>query len=429
MPRFIKDSTIINAKIQENIDLALNAFSTKIGGKPTYCKYFNKNTTMSEADKTLGAVYKTVGTSSPVVYKEIDNFPVYGLEQLTLDMQEGEYGFNVEQDMEVIILPNTISPLPDDFIGIPSYNNDKDKTFSYLIFKVTNVTPSVLGSTQFWKLSIEHSDKTYDMFLPQVKENLVFSGEDYKEGRQSILFRDSFLVLHYIRQYRFQFLSDYKEQYFDKQVNEFALSVANARVIDYSLKVFLNETDLFNREKNASLPKMLLFSSAPGITYRDLRKQFNLSLYYKLMEGFDEKDENDTFLTSHNLVDLREEGDHTNNIFRHYDTSYYKVEYSPTGMHEFIKIPHSEQKTLVERIKENSSYENDEDLNFLIKFFNTERFNKINVLAEQKELVDSLLYRAQKLLNNYCAFSYFFVPVLLYLMTVIEEQIVERETL
>jgi len=72
MARFIQESKIIDQKIQENISLALNDFTVKIGGKPTYCRYFHRNTTMTESDPVLNTVYKNVGTSSPVVYKEED---------------------------------------------------------------------------------------------------------------------------------------------------------------------------------------------------------------------------------------------------------------------------------------------------------------------------------------------------------------------
>jgi hypothetical protein len=121
---------------------------------------------------------------------------------------------------------------------------------------------------------------------------------------------------------------------------------------------------------------------------------------------------------------MRSDGDHTNNIFRHFDTSYYRVDYSDIGMHDFVK-----DKTFLSHIKENNQYDNNEDLNFLVTYFNTNKFNDINVLAQQKELVDSILYRTQKLLNKYSAFSYFYVPILIFLLCVIEGQIVERETL
>ena len=433
MARFIKESNIINQKIRENIDLALNDFTVKIGGKPTYCHYFHRDSTMTEADPVLNTVYKTVGTSSPVVYKEIENFPVYGLEQLNLDMQEGEYGFEAESEQEVIILPNTISPLPDDFVAVPLLNNDKDHSESYIMFRVTKVVPSILGSKQFWQVTLELSDKTYRMFQEQVKANLVFSGEDYKEGRQSILFRESFLLLQYNREYRYKFLLDYVNQYTDHRVNELGVQVANSTVIDYSLKAFFNESKLFDREKNSDFPKYMDFSNVRRTNYVDLRKQYSISLYHKILNGFDDRDPDDKFLTAHDLIDLRSDGDHNNNIFKHFDSAFYRVYYCPVGFHDFIKpiIGQNDKPeiTLLERIKKNIPYELDEDLNFLITFFNTDRFNNIRVLDDQKVLVDNLLYRTNRLMDRYSVFSYFFVPILLHFMSVVEDQIMARETL
>jgi hypothetical protein len=219
---------------------------------------------------------------------------------------------------------------------------------------------------------------------------------------------------------------DYHSQYFDTRVNEFALLIANSDIIDYSLKIFLNESDMFNKEKNSLFPKYLNFSGIKQVEYRMLRKQFSRSLYNKVINGFDPKDEDDTFITTHELIDLRTAGDHTNNIFRHYNSAYYMVRYTEYGRHNFIK--EDEEQLLIDRIKENVEYEDNEDLNLLIKYFNTEKFSNITILTEQQELADDIMYRIQKLLDKYSAFSYFYIPILIFFLCVIEGQVIEKES-
>ena len=90
---------------------------------------------------------KILGAQSPIRYSEVKNFPIYGMEMIQLDLDEAEEGITSSYDGgELIILPDTIIPYPDDFFII------EHKGMEFL-FRVTAVNYDTIKSNNFYKIS------------------------------------------------------------------------------------------------------------------------------------------------------------------------------------------------------------------------------------------------------------------------------------
>ena len=146
MARFIDKAEFIN----QNVNLAENRitsqYSTFLEQKPTFTTFYHVNTRRSTTDKGLKDIEGLIDTRSPIRYNKIYNFPLYGIEQIQLDLQEEEEGLNSSYDGNAVILPNTIYPLPDDYFYI-------DYLGRKALFRVTDVKYDTIKSNGYYNIS------------------------------------------------------------------------------------------------------------------------------------------------------------------------------------------------------------------------------------------------------------------------------------
>ena len=95
-------------------------FSKYLQKNPVFVTYYAINQQLSRADTGTGSVKEQIGTSSPIRYNEIKEFPVYNLSDMKPDIQNDETeGLDINMDLSgIVILPNTITPCPDDFLYV-----------------------------------------------------------------------------------------------------------------------------------------------------------------------------------------------------------------------------------------------------------------------------------------------------------------------
>jgi hypothetical protein len=123
-----------------------SAFTRFLETTPTYVTYYNINSVESTVDLGFSNVDKILGSESPIRYSEVKNLPIYGMEAIQLDIDESDEGMNSSYDGELIILPDTITPYPDDFFIL------EHKGYNFL-FRVTAVNYDTIKSNNFYKIS------------------------------------------------------------------------------------------------------------------------------------------------------------------------------------------------------------------------------------------------------------------------------------
>ena len=88
---------------------------------------------------------KLLGSESPIRYNKIFNFPLYGIEQIQLQLDEMDEGLNSEYNGEAIILPNTIHPTVDDYFII-------DYLEKKYMFRVIKYDYDTIKSNNFYRV-------------------------------------------------------------------------------------------------------------------------------------------------------------------------------------------------------------------------------------------------------------------------------------
>ena len=140
------EKLLVNNNIFKYEDKLNSAFTRFLETTPTYVTYYNINSVESTVDLGFSNVDMILGSESPIRYSEVKNLPIYGMEAIQLDIDESDEGMDSSYDGELIILPDTITPYPDDFFIL------EHKGYNFL-FRVTAVNYDTIKSNNFYKIS------------------------------------------------------------------------------------------------------------------------------------------------------------------------------------------------------------------------------------------------------------------------------------
>lgn len=116
----------------------------------TIVDYYNINVEKSTLDEASKIQQMPVGNDSPTKYNIINDFLMYGLEQIQIQIENGDFGAEGgEISGEATILPNTIIPYPGDYFIIKYLQDD-------VIFRITGVTHDTLDDgVNIYKVNYE----------------------------------------------------------------------------------------------------------------------------------------------------------------------------------------------------------------------------------------------------------------------------------
>ena len=133
---------------------------------PTFVDYYHINNNETTTDTGFKDVASILGFRSPIRFNRIESFPLYGIEQITLQLSEQDQGLDSGYEGEAVIVPGSIKPLPNDLFMIPYLKEP-------YIFRVTEVNYDNIMPDNYYKISYKlewlDEDKVINM-KNQVKE-------------------------------------------------------------------------------------------------------------------------------------------------------------------------------------------------------------------------------------------------------------------
>jgi hypothetical protein len=143
--KIVKD--ILNNNIKK-FDKAIEVYSDFLQGVPTFTTYYNKDIVNSDQDSQLETVTEIIGIESPIKYRKIKDFVIYGIDEIRLSLEDGDFGLSSGGNGTGIIPPGSIKPLPNDYFFI-NYAGDEYR------YKVTDVEVSKANGTRFYQISFD----------------------------------------------------------------------------------------------------------------------------------------------------------------------------------------------------------------------------------------------------------------------------------
>ena len=148
MAMLVNEKKMVENNIFQYEEKLKSPMSRFLDTTPTFVTYYHINADESTADEGYKDVSSILGFRSPIKYKKIEGFPLYGIDQVILQLQEQEQGLDSEFMGDAIILPNTIKPLQNDFFAIP-YLHD------VYLFRVTEIQYDNVMPDNFYKINYQ----------------------------------------------------------------------------------------------------------------------------------------------------------------------------------------------------------------------------------------------------------------------------------
>lgn len=258
---------------------------------PTYSTYYHINNIESTADNGFQSVERVLGGNSPIRFNEVKNFPIYGVEQILLNLSDELQGMDSSYEGEAVILPNTVKPLPNDMFTIDYLDQN-------YLFMVTEIAYDTIKSNNFYKItftvkSLDGDDVENIKRQCSDKFTAVVSNVGTKE--KCIVRDDDFQLLLELDDIYRQIAERYKMMFFNSKYNSFLYTNSiGKKVYDKYLTQFINQYQLFTEKKDFNTLHFVIEDKEQQflLNYHDsiyraveLQKK-NLVKPFKYTEGF-----------------------------------------------------------------------------------------------------------------------------------------------
>ena len=135
------DDTLFN--YEKRFHSPLSRFIDK---SPTFTTYFHIADDATTTDEGFNDVDDYVGSRSPIRYRRIEHFPLYGLDQILLQIEDTEQGLDRNYEGEATLINSTIVPSQNDMFMIPSLHD-------FFIFKVIAVNSDHIMNDNYYRIN------------------------------------------------------------------------------------------------------------------------------------------------------------------------------------------------------------------------------------------------------------------------------------
>ncbi len=242
MGSFISDKSFLNENIFKYEKRLESQYSIFLEESPTFTTYYHINNVESITDSGLLNVEEILGARSPIRFKKINDFPIYGISNIQLDLSDEDEGLTTSYEGEGTILPNTILPTPNDFFVI-SYLT---KTY---IFMITSISYDTIKSNNFYRINFmlkTMSEKDLDWLEKQSSGvyNCIFNNIGTEDN--CLIEKDTYDKVVSVKDLCYKLINRYMTLFYSEKFNSFLFDDGGTYIYDKYATNFINNNELFN---------------------------------------------------------------------------------------------------------------------------------------------------------------------------------------
>ena len=400
MPIKINEMNAINENAFIYEDRIKSPSARLLDTTQTYTNYFHINNNETTTDAGFIDVEEYLGNRSPVRFGKIENFPIYGLEQIVIQLQEDDIGLDGNYEGEAIILPGTIKPVQNDFFTIPILKD------SY-VFRVTDIQYDNVMPDNFYKITfkLEYIDSDYIKQLEeQTVDEYVCVLDNYGTEEKCIIEKYCFTKVKEIQNMYQEIIEFYKALFYNERHNVFLGDGEMGRKVYDPLQTeFINKHQLFNEKNNL---ECLILTDEVEDPQRKLKYAKSM---YRLFEIRDLKLLTPFKYTLRDSITL-----HESSFYRWHEK---RIDVMDIPNH----IPSTAKQILSDEFVDAVMYNTELETEYgnLIKRFL--RKEELGIKDISLQLGDELLY-----LNNSLE-VFFFTPIIMYIIREIVKEELKKE--
>ena len=391
----------INTNYNKTIDNLVEGAKSRLNNpfyiygdrKPTIVTYYNINHNASTLDKGSSTLYDDIGQNSSLRFNKIENFHLYGIEKINVNLDVGEYGLESPIEGEALILPNTIVPVPGDMFII---NHVIDKPY---LFMVTGIGIDTLYTgANFYKISYKLTRTDMDA-LTSLETVQTIKRFTYKAGNVGttlapLIESNQAELIDKIEDNIDTLLNYYMNLFYKNSVQNFILEYQHMYLYDPYLIEFMIRNKLFALSGNN------YFHVEQAVYIGDT---FALEYDHTIFKDIEIKKSN-MRLNSVYPVPV----DDPNSLLVDRLESYYKL--SNKVMYKDYDNPINWlDMDLLDRVINNELYDEDSNLyyrNLLILYMNNKEF----------DITDKLMNSIMDIEFNYTKELFYMIPILVFIL-------------
>lgn len=211
------ESTMIDGNIFQYESRLKSSMNKYIEGGAMFVDYFVQDENSSTVDRGLQDIEQLFGSKAPLRYNEIEDFPLYGFNQLKpegTDEQQIE-DFNVNG--ECVVLPSTIVPKPYDFFIIKHLRMNG-------LFMVTNVEYDSMKAEGYYKITYRlqsTSHETIQSLRQKVLQKYQMDLNSIGTGVNPIVKQEDAVLKSRINQMTSKMIEAYRGMFYNERHNCF----------------------------------------------------------------------------------------------------------------------------------------------------------------------------------------------------------------
>ena len=391
----------INTNYNKTIDNLVEGAKSRLNNpfyiygdrKPTIVTYYNINHNASTVDKGSSTLYDDIGQNSSLRFNKIENFHLYGIEKININLDVGEYGLESPIEGEALILPNTIVPVPGDMFII---NHVIDKPY---LFMVTGIGIDTLYTgANFYKISYKLTRTDMDA-LTSLETVQTIKRFTYKAGNVGttltpLIESNQAELIDKIEDNIDTLLNYYMNLFYKNSVQNFILEYQHMYLYDPYLIEFMIRNKLFALSGNN------YFHVEQAVYIGDT---FALEYDHSIFKDIEIKKSN-MRLNSVYPVPV----DDPNSLLVDRLESYYKL--SNKVMYKDYDNPINWlDMDLLDRVINNKLYDEDSNLyyrNLLILYMNNKEF----------DITDKIMNSIMNIEFNYTKELFYMIPILVFIL-------------
>ena len=247
MARIINEQRNINDNVFEYEKRLQSPYNRFIDKYPTYVTYYHIETNETTVDEGWKDTEGLLDDNSSLRFNRIDNFPLYGISQIVLGINDDDQGLDVSYEGEAIFLPHTIKPFQNDFFVI----NHLKRHDTY-IFRINSIEYDNIHPDNFYKATfiLEETNGTkLEQLEKQVVNMYSCINENIGTDKVCIIETDRYIRIKEVMKMYQNIADTYISIFYNEKYNSFfGEKSCKKKLYDPYLITFVNKHGLFNEK-------------------------------------------------------------------------------------------------------------------------------------------------------------------------------------
>lgn len=235
-------AVINNTTYQKTVDSLSTGFKSLLNNpyylynnySPTIVTYYSINKNETTLDYSLKTSYAVVGNNSPIKYNKINQFILYGIEKIQLNLENGDQGLESSDITgDCYFLPNTITPSAGDFFVIAQL---KEK----FLFVVESVNKDTMDNeANFFKATYRLEQFKEDEITPQVVKEYTLVLDNSEGSFSTLIEQNSLYTINELEFIKNKLQTIYLSYFYNERVQTFTYRLNGKDMYDEYLIEFI----------------------------------------------------------------------------------------------------------------------------------------------------------------------------------------------